>query len=829
MYSSKYFSEESVLHKLSHFLPAQAPLKDFVHHNTLHAFQNLDFFEGLEKASRIFGYKVTLTLEEYRELYRNNKIKSQIIDKVLEKKKDPLDIYIWKEKMISESYTKEIECRIGQIRAYWKTHFHLDLDSLVHPKIFRILANYLDQGISEWEFPVKGLSFFDAIKELEKSSISGFFKSKRVKKLLLNAECSIEELLHLVVGDEKYYEYYLFDQQFSHQGWSGMVASIERNPETLFEKKNISLKDLVRVELLLEIDALDNQFKEIWSPLSFKIDREHEDLFSDIKDSELNDVLHLWHEAMEWSYYDEVLYALQKNPIEITPRKSKSFQALFCIDDRECSLRRHLEHEDPGCETFGTPGFFNVEFFFQPSGGNFYTKLCPAPVTPKFLIKEKGERKEIKKESAFIRSSNSLLRGWLLTQIASIWSAYQLISNILNPKISSVMASSFKHMDKEGELTIDFSGENESNLQVGYKDEEMADRVEGLLKSIGLVNNFSSIVYFIGHGSSSVNNPHYSAYDCGACCGRPGSVNARVAAHMANKIEVREILKLRGIEIPEQTTFIGALHDTSRDEIEFFDTNKLSESQKSIHEKNAFIFNQSLDLNAKERARRFANIDHTLSLKQIHQKIEKRSVALFEPRPEYNHATNSLCIVGRRELTEHVFLDRRSFLNSYNPQLDQDGRFLSNILKAAAPVCGGINLEYFFSRVDNQKLGAGSKLPHNVMGLFGVANGSEGDLRPGLPRQMVEIHDPLRLMMIVEQSKEIILKAIKVNEATYEWFKNHWIHLISIDPKTREISIFQNEEFQSYQPIPHHVIIQRRPESIFEIEMDNLPVYYLEK
>jgi uncharacterized protein YbcC (UPF0753/DUF2309 family) len=204
-------------------------------------------------------------------------------------------------------------------------------------------------------------------------------------------------------------------------------------------------------------------------------------------------------------------------------------------------------------------------------------------------------------------------------------------------------------------------------------------------------------------------------------------------------------------------------------------------------------------------------------------------VALFEPRPEYNHATNSLCIVGRRELTEHVFLDRRSFLNSYNPHLDQDGRFLSNILKAAAPVCGGINLEYFFSRVDNQKLGAGSKLPHNVMGLFGVANGSEGDLRPGLPRQMVEIHDPLRLMMIVEQSKEIILKAIKVNEATYEWFKNHWIHLISIDPKTREISIFQNEEFQSYQTIPHHVIIQRRPESIFEIEMDNLPVYYLEK
>jgi uncharacterized protein len=54
-------------------------------------------------------------------------------------------------------------------------------------------------------------------------------------------------------------------------------------------------------------------------------------------------------------------------------------------------------------------------------------------------------------------------------------------------------------------------------------------------------------------------------------------------------------------------------------------------------------------------------------------------------------------------------------------------------------------LEYYFSRVDNQKLGAGTKLPHNVMGLIGVANGIEGDLRPGLPLQMIEVHDPVKI------------------------------------------------------------------------------------
>jgi uncharacterized protein YbcC (UPF0753/DUF2309 family) len=105
-----------------------------------------------------------------------------------------------------------------------------------------------------------------------------------------------------------------------------------------------------------------------------------------------------------------------------------------------------------------------------------------------------------------------------------------------------------------------------------------------------------------------------------------------------------------------------------------------------------------------------------------------------------------------------LFLDRRSFLNSFDYRIDPEGKYLFNILKAAAPVCGGINLEYFFSRVDNQKLGAGSKLPHNVMGLIGVANGYDGDLRPGLPSQMIEIHDPVRLLVIVEHLPEVVSK-----------------------------------------------------------------------
>ena len=119
-----------------------------------------------------------------------------------------------------------------------------------------------------------------------------------------------------------------------------------------------------------------------------------------------------------------------------------------------------------------------------------------------------------------------------------------------------------------------------------------------------------------------------------------------------------------------------------------------------------------------------------------------------------------MCVVGRRSLSKQLFLDRRSFLNSYDYQIDASGDYLAVILGQVAPVAGGINLEYYFSRVDNQKLGAGSKLPHNVMGLIGVANGIDGDLRPGLPSQMIEVHDPIRLLAVVEHYPEVVKKAI---------------------------------------------------------------------
>jgi uncharacterized protein len=825
------FIKEQVLHRLEHFLPSQAPLKDFIHHNTLHAFQGKPFHEALSKASSLFGYNVYLSLTEYRTLFSGKLIDELVLDRIISKyHKD--DLPLWKDRLINDQVVEEPQACVGQLKALWKEHYHLDLDSLVHPTLFRIIGSYLDQGVSIWNFPTHEDGFLASIRDLESNSSVSFFRQQRARVLLLKEDISLIELLEIVVGNESLYEHYLFDQQFAHPGWSGIVSVIGTNPDLLIDKKTIDLQELICFELLLEIDALDDHFGEVWAPIGLKA-QHIEPLNFEIDDapSDSMELKKIWQEAYEWSYYDTVLRGLQLGSKELDDNRHPSFQGIFCIDDRECSIRRHLENQDPKCKTYGTAGFFNVEFYFQPEHSKFRTKVCPAPVTPKYLIRELENKQKIKSDFHFGKQSHGLLAGWIITHTLGFWSAFRLFFTVFRPSAISSTVSSFQHMDENSQLTVEnIDNEmSEDGLQIGYTLIEMADRLEGLLRSIGLTGNFAPLVYVIGHGSSSVNNTHYAGYDCGACSGRPGSVNARVLAHIGNDQRVRGILTERGIVIPETTHFIGALHDTSRDEIRYYDLKLLSEVNALRHEDNNQVFHRALSDNAKERSRRFMLINTKDAVKNVHEKVKLRTVSLFEPRPELNHATNTLCIVGRREFSDSVFLDRRSFLNSYDHTKDPEGKYLLNILNAVAPVCGGINLEYYFSRVDNQRLGAGTKLPHNVMGLIGVANGMEGDLRTGLPSQMIEVHDPLRLLVIVEQDPEIVLNVIRRNAATFEWFANEWVHLAAVDPESRDIFVFNGVNFDGYEPSSKDIPVTDNILSLIESTHENIPVHLLKK
>ncbi len=842
------FDEHKVLHDLRHRLPNQAPLKNFIHHNTLHAFQDYKFYDGIRRAKRIFGYFPTLALGEYRELYESRRIRKDILERVITERKGAEHLDEWMEKLLHKKYDESVTPRVGELRKNWKRKYPIDLDLMVHPLLFRILCSYLDQGISVWGFPVGHKGFLAALKEMETKSFTSFFKTKRAKKMLVSGDCRLEDLLKLVVGDDTLYEQYLYDQQFAHPGWSGIVGAIEDQPESLLNTKEISVHDLIVFELLMEIDALDSYFGENWLPIGSILEERPVPLFDDVPELEVDEAFSLWHDAFEWSYYDQVLtgIALQDKTWE-RKIENRSFQTFFCIDDRLTSFRRYLEQLDPDCETFTTAGFFNVELYYQPQHGKFYTKCCPAPVFPKYLVKETGNIEKMKKEVHFSKVSHSLFQGWLISQTLGFVSALRLALNVFKPSDMPAMASSFAHMGEVSDLTIENKDpeDRENGLQIGFTIPEMIQRVEGVLNSTGLngvAKTFAPIVYIVGHGASSVNNPHYAAYDCGACGGRPGSVNARTFCYMANHPKVRQGLAEKGVIIPPETQFLPGLHDTTRDEVMFFDKEKLSSENAAMHNRNSLVFAEALDLHAKERSRRLVSINTKMSPKEIHEEIRRRSVSLFEPRPELNHATNAVCIVGRRSLSENLFLDRRASSSSYDYRTDPEGKFLTISMGPIAPVMGGIDLEYFFSRTDNQKMGAGTKLPHNVMGLIGVANGADGDLRTGLPSQMIEVHDPVRLLVIIEHYPEVALKVIKAAAANYSFYENNWVHTVVVHPETGQLHLFKDGNFSTiYQPLLHGLEtisdIPKLMESakkadftnIVEATQENLPVYFLDK
>jgi len=402
-------------------------------------------------------------------------------------------------------------------------------------------------------------------------------------------------------------------------------------------------------------------------------------------------------------------------------------------------------------------------------------------------------------------SSRTLMRGWLSTTVLGLLSAIPLIGNLLAPRrYAQMRAWMNKAFLPEPRTELTFmrntvqSQGAVTNLLTGFAAPEKAERVAGVLGPAGLSRGFARLVVMLGHGSSSLNNPHESAHDCGACGGRQGGPNARLFAAMANRPEVRELLRERGIDIPADTRFLGGYHDTCTDEIEFYDLEGIPETHRADLDRIRQSFDKARGRNAHERSRRFESCPADAAPETALRHVEERSEHLAQPRPEYGHCTNAVCVVGRRSLTRGLFLDRRAFLASYDAGQDRDGRHLAALMAAVVPVAAGISLEYYFSYVDNDRYGCGTKLPHNVAALVGVMDGHASDLRTGLPWQMVEIHEPVRMLFVVETTPERLTKVIDASASLKRLVENRWIRIATIDPESGRVHVRRDGGFEEF-------------------------------
>ncbi len=338
--------------------------------------------------------------------------------------------------------------------------------------------------------------------------------------------------------------------------------------------------------------------------------------------------------------------------------------------------------------------------------------------------------------------------------------------------------------------------------RIGFSLDEQTRFVTQALQSIGLTSAFSRFIVLVGHGSSSENNPYESALDCGACGGNHGLVSARILAQMANKPEVRRRLRANAIDIPDDCWFVPALHNTTTDEIRLHDLALLPPSHLMYLDRLRNGLTSASRLCAGERMPTLQPRARVLDPAAAARGARRNAMDWSQVRPEWGLSRNAFFIIGQRSLTQSKALDGRAFLHSYDFRLDPKRRLLENILTGPLVVGQWINMEHYFSTVDNVRFGSGSKVYHNVAGRFGVMTGNLSDLRTGLPAQTVldggqPYHEPMRLITMIESPFEHALKAVEGVVAVKRLVRNGWIRLLIIDPEASAMHFYDNGEWRS--------------------------------
>ena len=458
--------------------------------------------------------------------------------------------------------------------------------------------------------------------------------------------------------------------------------------------------------------------------------------------------------------------AAQLRPIAAAAPARPTLQAAFCIDVRSEVFRRALDSLDPGIDTIGFAGFFGLTVAHRALGSEIVEAHLPvlltAGLTSTSLAAPQVE------EDARITARAS--RAWGRFRQAAV--------------------SSFAFVEAAGPLY--FSRLVCDAVGIGQKvpapeappvltpcltAEAKAATAAAVLRAMSLTEHHARLILLAGHGASVTNNPHESAYHCGACGGHTGEVSARLLAALLNDAETRAGLPAQGIALPADTLFVAALHDTTTDAVTLYEEAAPPSHAGDIARARAWLA-QAGGLARGERALRLPGASAG--------SLRARAANWAEPRPEWALAGCAAFIAAPGAVTRGVDLGGRAFLHSYDWRGDAGFSTLELIITAPVVVASWISLQYYGSTVAPEMFGSGNKLIHNVVGGIGVVEGNGGTLRAGLPWQAVHdgvrlAHEPLRLSVLIEAPQAAIIEILDRHDGVRALFDNGWLHLFVLE------------------------------------------------
>jgi hypothetical protein len=475
-----------------------------------------------------------------------------------------------------------------------------------------------------------------------------------------------------------------------------------------------------------------------------------------------------------------------------------AIQAVFCLDVRSELYRRALEAQSvPGQEiqTLACAGFFGVPIEYAPLAADSARPHLPGLMAAKYRVTDIGADASLENARA---SRINASKAWKLFKSSSL-SSFAFVDAMGLFFAGSLFGETFawfKRDSDEHEHAGLSAAEHKARTPritsrvdgTRIPQEERVQLAESMLRMMSLTRDFARYVLVIGHRGGSRNNPHAAGLDCGACCGQPGDVNARAAAALLNEPTVRTALAERGIHVPETTQFIPGVHNTTTDDVTFFDSGDLPELRA--------IFAKAGIAARRLRAPKL-RIDH-LTDARLHEAMIERSKNWAEVRPEWGLANNATLIIAPRERSRHLDLEGRAFLHDYRAEEDPGYPVLEQIMTGPMVVSHWINFQYYASTVDPTRYGAGNKVLHNIVGgHIGVYEGNGGDLRIGLSVQSLHdgekwMHAPLRLSVFIEAPRDAIDRVLAKHATVRELVENEWIQLFQIDVAERAVYARRN-------------------------------------